>query len=723
MAKDKSPLTSEASKYAEQVAKQSGQVLTELISAHGNVGDLIKMDFSECEVLIHDHLRKKVGGLALGCFLLATRLLPASTVIPSDEDSNLLLLRVTGQARLPNASETDLNRFLAGQRVATLDVMWDAQGKIDQFTLNQLRYAGLQCRVLGTFRMKEVKPSEWKLSFGADVSNFYSGRGLKVYKPFGDALAQIVNFTKTHGDDSHALAGERVVVGRVRYASSERSVEPSGDNVQVELDPTDLIARRTALFGMSRTGKSNTTKVIASSVFRLREQSEKAGRIGQLIFDVNGEYANENTQDGSEENAACLKNIVAHTANASASDVSTYGLAQHPNDPARTIVKVNFFGGPISKWLDADEVSRALEPLLVGKTLIDSRIAVDSSKYIANFRHTSLEVPSALDPSSSVRFRRTITAYQAALSAAGFAPPTVMNKASLKGLFSKSFVQALEGSTSPDADMFVRAAAIIKKETVNWDEAVELMKGLRRFIHDGVRSGYALFNSDYASSNDGRSWHDERFVGILSIFEYANGVNALRALKDEHDPTSTGDYAQSVMDDLVAGKLVIFDQSLGDPEMNRAAAERIMWAIFNRQKREFVTAKKGKDGNLIPPPDILVYAEEAHNLLPPNAATDVANVWSRVAKEGSKYRIGLVYATQEPSSIQSNIMKNTDNWFVAHLNNADETKELRKYYDFDDFVPSILQVPDPGFLRMRTLSNPYIVPVQIDRFLIKAKRQ
>ncbi|WFU25343.1 DUF87 domain-containing protein [Bradyrhizobium sp. CB1717] len=721
MTKNKGPLANEAAKYAEHLADQSGQDLTALISAQGNVGDLIKMDFSECELLIHDHLRQKVGGLALGCFLLATRLSPGAAAAPLDEDSNLLLLRVTGQARLPNASETDLNRFLAGQRVATQDAMWDAQGKIDQFTLNQLRYAGIRCRLLGTFRMKETKPSEWKLSFGADVSNFYSGRGLKVYKPFGAALAQIVNFQKTKGDDSHPLSGKRVPIGRVRYASSERLVDPAGDSVQVELDPTDLIARRTALFGMSRTGKSNTTKVIASSVFRLREQDKKKGLIGQLVFDVNGEYANENTQDGSEENAACLKNIVLHTANAAHSDVATYGLAPHPNDPARTIVKVNFFGGFVSKSSTADELSKALEPLLVGKMLIDGRIASDSSKYIANFRNTSLDIPVVLDQSSATRFQRALLAYRAALSAAGFAPPDAVKKALLKGLFSKELVQALEQSSSSDASMYVRAATIIKKETVSWDEAVELMKSLRRFIQDTKHSGYDHFNSDYASQHDGRSWHDERLTGILSIFEYANGVNALRASKDEHDPGSVGDYAQSVMDDLVAGKLVIFDQSLGDPDMNRAAAERIMWVIFNRQKQEFVAAKKDKDGNLIPPPDILVYAEEAHNLLPPNAATDVSNIWSRVAKEGSKYRIGLVYATQEPSSIQSNIMKNTDNWFVAHLNNADETKELRKYYDFDDFVPSILQVPDAGFLRMRTLSNPYIVPVQINRFLVKAK--
>jgi len=721
MATKSDTLISEAEKYASQIATQSSAILTSMISTQGNVGDLIKMDFSECEVLIHDHLRQKVGGLPLGCFLLATRLIPGSSAAPTDEDSNLLLLRVVGQARLPNASETDLNRFLAGQRVATLDMMWDAQGKIDQFTLNQLRYAGIRCRVLGTFRMREIKPSEWQLNFGADVSNFYSGRGLKAYKPFGPALSQIVNFAKARGDDSHPLSGKRVSVGRVRYASSERSVDPSGDNVPVELDPADLIARRTALFGMSRTGKSNTTKVIASSVFRLREQHGVKGRIGQLVFDVNGEYANENTQDGSAENAACLKNIVAHTVNASASDVSTYGLAPHPNDPNRKIVKVNFFGGSPTKWGDFGAVSQALESLLVGKMLIDNRIAAESSKYIANFRNTSLDVPSVLDPGSTIRYQRAVLAYRSALSAAGFSPPAAIIKASLKGLFSAAFVKALEASTSPDSDMFVRAAAILKKDAVNWDEAVELMKGLRRFIQDGSHSGYSTFNSTYASANDGRSWHDERLVGILSIFEYANGVNALRGLKDEHNPSSVGDYAQSVVDDLVSGRLVIFDQSLGDPDMNRAAAERIMWAVFNRQKQEFVTAKKDKDGNLIPPPDILAYAEEAHNLLPPSAATDVSNIWSRVAKEGSKYRIGLVYATQEPSSIQSNIMKNTDNWFVAHLNNADETKELRKYYDFDDFVPSILQVPDAGFLRMRTLSNPYIVPVQINRFLVKAK--
>lgn len=710
-----SGLSSELDSFNATKTTKSSQLLSELISEADLVGDVLKMDYSECEVLVHDYRRQKVGGLPLGCFLLATRIEPNSNPDSLHEDTSLMLLRITGQARLPNAADTDNGRFQAGQRVADKQDVWDADNKTDQFTLNMLRFAGVCCRVLGTFRV-EKSATGWQLKYGADVSNFYSGRGLKVYKPVGPSLSTIVNFSKSPLDDAHPLAGLTVPVGRLRYASTERSVDETGENIAVNLDPSDLVARRTALFGMSRTGKSNTTKVIASSVFRMRAGNPDKGRVGQLIFDVNGEYANENTQDGASVNTACLKNVGQSTANSNVDDVITYGLSQHPYDPNRKIVKINFFGSDPGKWTEHDQVSKAVESLLVGKTLADECLSTASDKYISSFRNTGLEVPNTLSYSEAAHYRRAITTYRAILVAAGLSPPAHLNTAQVKGVFNADLAKAMVNSQA-DEDSYKRAGTLLGKESVSWDEMVEICQALRQFIAD-KGSGYGEFNSKYQDKHDGRSWHDERLTGLLALLQYANGPRGLKPLNAQHDPDTVGDYAASIVDDLSKGRLVIFDQSLGDPASNKAAAERIMWALFNAQKQRFVMPVIAENGSLTPPTDVLVYAEEAHNLLPANSGNDTSNVWSRAAKEGSKYRIGLVYATQEPSSIQSNIMKNTDNWFVAHLNNADETKEIKKYYDFDDFIQSILQVPDPGFLRMRTLSNPYIVPVQVKRFSV-----
>ncbi len=670
-----------------------------LLDAECQVGDLIRMDFGEAHILVHDALRLQVGGVPHGCLLLAARTQvagdprgEAGEVMPS-----LLLLRVLGSSALPNDIEMQQARFQAGQRASDSLHNWDENQNTDQFTLHQMRYAGLRCSILGTFRMVlRGDPGEWGLTFGSDIDNFYAGQGMKVYKPVGEALERIVNFTTANVSDS-----ARVRIGEIKYAAALDAGR--AESVPVQMTTRDVVSQRTALFGMTRTGKSNTVKTLARAVFELRLGDETPERVAQLIIDPNGEYANDNPQD-----EGCLRNV-RHLPGASLDDVVTYGLTPHPNDRERRITKMNFFGPELSQQppRSAGELDAVLQSLYMGKQVIDGRLDMEGAAYIAAFRGTEMTAPPGVtDHGEYVRYRRAVIVYQSALAAAGFAPPGA--SVSVSGLFSRDVRRAM----ASDSELSGFADQI--GGDLRWDAASEFCRRLSKWFERG--GGGHQFDREYQSSHDGRNWSDDRLLGLLRIFENTRGVQALRECREWHDPQRNADYTEEIVADLAEGKLVILDQALGDPVMNEQSAERIMRAIFARQQVRFTNPDRGPDGSFLDPDPVIVYIEEAHTVLPRGSEDDTRNVWARTAKEGAKFNIGLVYSTQEPSSVQRNILRNTENWFLSHLNNTAETRELDQYNDFADFSAGIRRVKEIGFLKVRTMSSPYTLPVQIDRF-------
>ena len=703
----------------EQPNRDAKEWFNKLIQEDQYVGDLYSTNYDSSKVLVHDEYREKVGGIPSLCFLIATRINLKEEIDFTREDSSIILLRVMDSTAIPQDKEVEKARIQMAQGVTGLtDKNWDHKDHMDVKTKVYFGYAGISCRIVGTFYVEQEEGSDQvQLKFGTDLSNFYSNMALKVFKPKGSALKLIANYIDPKNLIAHKAEfgnTEAVKLGKVRYASSHRKNQGI-DGVPTFIYPADLLAQKTALFGMTRTGKSNTTKIIAKSVYELRNPSSSNDiplKIGQIIFDPNGEYANENVQDSDgHKNPSALKNIWKISPGAiKDQEVVTYGITKHPDDPDRNLMLINFY-------LD--------ENLQIGKEIIDNSFNKGESKFIENFKQVEFIEPDLTDRSATTRYNRRVLAYRALLARAGFTVPDDFN-ISTKGLFGNEFINgrpnARDESTrfngmidvqsdSDNAERYASAARVFQSENPSLQSLATAFSTLFDYMKTSEYKSFERWYVDDRPNASGDNWADEDFKKILEMIWRGNGPKQIAKVIDNHSATTDSDYAEDIYNDLITGKLVIVDQSSGEPEINQASANRVMWKIFRNNQNLFREGKK--------PHNILVYIEEAHNLLPSGSDLDLKDVWVRTAKEGAKYLIGMVYATQEVSSIQKNILKNTANWFISHLNNTDETKELIKYYDFADFEPSIRKAQDKGFLRVKTLNSPFIVPMQIDKFELK----
>jgi hypothetical protein len=693
--------------------------LYNLIQQNNYIGEIVEMHYKNAIIQVSDHHRQKVGGIPSQAFLIATRINPEAPTLPDasgveehdKEDCSVILMRVLDTAELP--SDMDRRRI----RAETAEISNESNGhweqKLDASSKRLMSFAGMNCRIIGTFYLQK-SDGKLKLHFGSDVSNYYPNRGLKVYKPTNEALQSIVNFGIN--DDSS------IKIGQVRYASTQR-INQGIDLVPVKIDPTDLIAQKTAIFGMTRTGKSNTVKTIVKAIYQLRHSSDQPQVIGQIIFDPNGEYANENLQDKDDKTgeATAIKSLWKIPVNqkvGSAEDVRIYSLSKHQNDPNRIIMKIDFYN---------DEL------IQIGKDLIDNKIEDDgantSAHYIRNFINLQFEAPASDDMGAMSRYERKLLVYKTLLSASGFDAPNG-GVVPACGLFGQDLLKALqegiEGYEGMDDKEQQKCEDRKRKYRECYERLFELsttgstytkllpaFKYLNDFIHD-QDSTYYNFNYKYVRrpGGSGTNWADTELDSLLTMFSYGNAFKQIGKAKVFHDTRAAkGDYADLIYKDLEAGRLVIVDQALGDSQMNKIAANRILQKIFSKNAVKFADAKE--------PTNIIVFVEEAHNLMPKGSEEDNTNIWARVAKEGAKFKIGMIYSTQEVSSIQRNILKNTTNWFISHLNNKEEVHALENYYDFEDFSASILTAEDKGFIRMKTRSNKFVVPIQVDKFQVR----
>lgn len=641
------------------------------------VGRPFRLTYSRAEILVADAWKQRAKGIPQGCFLLAYY----DNEPNEQSNAEAILLRVIQPTRLPTDQEvisSMVEYYKDDIRTGT-----NQRSQLDTFTRYEFSFSGLECSVLGSFYID----SQNRIRFGADLENFYSAHNYSVIKPSPDILKAIVNYRE---NGSPGGVGD-IKIGKVRYSSSRR-FQQTEEDVPVYVQAPDFAGKRTALFGMTRTGKSNTVKKIIQSCVEmsdnaplqldqdaespeevlqpLTEDNNPKYPIGQIIFDINGEYANPNLQD---QGTAIFDMYQDRTVRYST--VQKSGFLE---------MKVNFF----------EEVENGFELIRSYPTISD-----DTNRFVVNFKSVDLNQPEdyATNHSASTRHDRRVAVYLCCLYRAGFQPSPNFR---IRFTANQDVRNAVRQGVDPSRGMTLEEAS-------NWWE------NLWDIYEDN-----AVF-ANYRQQN-GREWADEDLKALLVMLTRksrsggradCSGFRILNPVREQHTSTLQTPYDQDILNKLRQGKIVIVDLSLGNPEIQAMFSERICRRIFADAVSRFTSTR--------PNNFIQFYFEEAHNLFPKKEDKDLSQIYNRLAKEGAKFNLGLIYATQEVSSISGNILKATQNWFISHLNNEDEIRELRKYYDFSDFTESLIrfsQDTDKGFVRMKTYSNPFVIPVQIDRF-------
>src|SRR6267378_843199 len=141
-----------ASTSLEPALATASDLLTSIVEEKAYVGEVYSLGYEEALVQIHDFHRQKVGGIPALSFLIATRVLPGRQTDPREEDSSLVLLRVLDKCDLPDAAEALRVRVETAKRVSgEVERFWDHKEVMDAQTAQLLGYAGVKCRVLGTF--------------------------------------------------------------------------------------------------------------------------------------------------------------------------------------------------------------------------------------------------------------------------------------------------------------------------------------------------------------------------------------------------------------------------------------------------------------------------------------------------------------------------------------------------------------------------------------------
>lgn len=518
----------------------------------------------------------------------------------------------------------------------------------------------LTYEALGTFYLD----SQASLRFAGDIGHVTGAQHYGVFSPSTEMLQVVVN--------GGVVGSHRIHLGLLRQSETNRYMQQPQP---VYLSMLDIRGKRSAMFGKTRLGKSNVVKLLVQGMLDVTAQDTS---VGQLIFDVNGEYANDNPQDGGS------------VASSYASRCLVYFLSKRNESGHGKLLRFNLY----------ERTERAFE---IMRELLPPHVA--ESEYVRTLlscRLPALTRDPVLNDEQAVRQLRKLMLYWTILDDAGFDHDEVRLQQHLEGLgfktlFNPCFSQALRmaayqavgGKATPPTPKTFREMTT---------EMMVISKFALMFANDPnlMRNGSFLFDLD------------ELIMARFLVPSASDGTYVLRPCLPFHSPQADN-FIDEVLYALHVGQTVIVDLGSANEQIIRYFAKTLSVAVFQAQEAKFVN-------NQLNGRYVQIYFEEAHMIFPPNSG-NVIDVYSRFAKEGAKFNIGIVYSTQSPSTVNQDLLAQTENFFIGHLSSDREAATLASVqYAFKGSEVDIMRSRSPGYMRMLSYSNRYLIPLQASRY-------
>jgi len=615
------------------------------------VGYVLELGYETAKIITSDPYKLAVGGIPRGSFLIMTPINAGGT------PPHFTLLRVTGVSPTPLSTQVQQTYFELHKK---------SMPELDVWTQSELQWGALNCDVLGMFYPDPTDMQ--KLAYSGDVNNVVSAHRYKVFAPDDSLLQIIVN--------GMVKANQRYVLGNLRTMECGLFSAGAAGNISVNISMSDFKGTRTAMFGKTRLGKSNVVKLIAQGML---EATKEDNSVGQLIFDVNGEYANDNPQDGNRSIRSAYN-----------SRCEVYALTARNNTLSRPL-RLNFYEQP-------DSVIEVISSMLEQ----DNKTSIYIRSF-GNVKLPSLESIASMSESDKIRAIRKIQIFWAILNKAGF--PADEQRLRGKGLSSRN-----TRNFNPGYNVNLRSAAYqarnaaLPNDPSNLNRLVAELEVINEFRRNNLSSPLLI------STSSNKPIFDADDIALLDFLSPISGAGPalLRNYLNYHSPDA-GDFIIEILGFLDQGKTVILDLGNATDQIRRYFSDMLSKAVFGHQEKKFVQ-------NSLNDRYVQLYFEEAHNLFPPDSK-DLTGVYARFAKEGAKFHIGMVYSTQSPSTINRELLAQTENFFVGHLSSQDETKSLaRVQIAFQGIEDDILRAKTPGYMRMLTMSHRFVIPLQAYKF-------